>query len=337
MNKSISYSSILKVFIVIIGIWFLYQILDVVAIVIFSIIVSSVVAPIIDKMQVYKIPRVLGGLIIYIALIIAIGLVLFLLVPPLIQEIANLSKQLPYFINNYNLSSLSEDSAISSFQFLNQLSKNLIDATSSIWTWGIGLVGGIGNIIFVFVISFFLSIQDEGLKKLLRDSLPTKYQKNVLSIIFKSQKTLSNWLKGQLVLMFLVGLITFIALQFVDVPYKLSLAVLAGLFEIIPFVGPVIAAIPAIIFGFGTSFVTAIIIVIIYFVIQRVENNILVPYVMKWAVQMNPILVLIAILVGAKTGGVAGMLLSIPLLAIGIEFFKKYYYYKPKLRTSNKL
>ncbi len=333
MGKNISYSSILKVFVVIAGIWFLYQILDVVAVVIFSIIISSVIAPIIDKMQLYKIPRILGGVIIYSIIIFIIGLILFLLIPPLAQEIAGLAKQMPYFINNSDFLSLNDKSAVSLLQFLNQLSSNLPGATSSIWTWGAGLVGGIGNVIFVFVISFFLSIQDNGLKQLLRDSLPIKYQQNVLNIIFKSQKTLSNWLKGQLVLMFLVGLLTFIGLQFVNVPYKLSLSILAGLLEIIPFVGPLIAAIPAIIFGIGTSLITGALIVIIYLIIQRVENIILVPYVMKVAVRINPILVLIAILIGAKSGGVAGMLLSVPILAIGIEFFKKYYSSKSKTQT----
>lgn len=334
MGKSISYFSILKVFIVIAGIWFLYQILDVVAIVIFSIIVSSVVAPMIDKMQLYKIPRILSGIVIYIVIIFIIGLTLFLIIPPLAQEIAGLTKQLPYLINNYDFLSLSDDSAVSLIQFLNQLSNEIPRAASSFWGWGAGLVGGIGNIIFVFVISFFLSVQDNGLKQLLRDSLPIKYQQNILNIIFKSQKTLSHWLKGQLVLMFLVGLLTFIGLQFVNIPYKLSLAILAGLLEIIPFVGPIIAAIPAIIFGAGVSSITAVIIAVIYFIIQRVENNILVPYVMKWAMQMNPILVLIAILVGFKVGGVAGMLLSVPLLAVGIELFKKYYQYnKTKSNT----
>ncbi|MEK9147386.1 MAG: AI-2E family transporter [Patescibacteria group bacterium] len=333
MGKSISYSSILKVFVVIIGIWFLYQILDVVAIVIFSIIISSVVAPMIDKMQLYKIPRILGGVIIYVVIIFIIGLVLFLIIPPLAQEIATLAKQLPYLINNSDFLSLSNDSTVSFIQFLNQLSGELPKAASSFWGWGAGLVGGIGNIIFVFVISFFLSVQDNGLKQLLRDSLPIKYQQNILNIIFKSQKTLSHWLKGQLILMFLVGLLTFIGLQFVNVPYKLSLAILAGLLEIITFEVPLIAAIPAIIFGAGISLITAVIIAVIYFIIQRVENTILVPYVMKWAMQMNPILVLIAILVGVKVGGVTGMLLSVPLLAVGIEFFKKYYNSKSVTRN----
>jgi len=122
--------------------------------------------------------------------------------------------------------------------------------------------------------------------------------------------------------MFIIGCLTFIGLYFLGVPYVLILALLAGLFEIIPYVGPIIAAIPAIILAFLVSPFLALLVILLYVVIQQLENYVIVPQVMKKAVGLNPIVIIVVMLIGAKLAGVLGLILSVPLAASVAEFLK---------------
>ena len=127
------------------------------------------------------------------------------------------------------------------------------------------------------------------------------------------------WLRGQLFLSFIVGLLVYIGLLILGVKYALVLALIAAILEIIPFIGPTIAAIPAILVGLTDSWIKALVVVILYFVVQQLENHIIVPKVMQKAVGLNPIVVIIVIMVGAKLGGIVGALIAVPVAAaIGV-------------------
>lgn len=324
MSVDIAYKSIFKVIFVLIAIWFLYQILDILAVVFFGIIISSAVAPLIDKLQQEGIPRIGGALLIYLAIIVIFSFIGYIIVPPMISQIAKLSAQLPSLLAEYTGSlSLPED-------IFREFSQTLRGIPSNIIAWLIGLLGGIGNVFFVFVISFYLSVEDQGIKRFLQTALPDHRYRYVSELIERSQRTLAQWLKAQLILMFFVGLMTYIALLILGIPYALALATLAGLLEIVPFAGPVIAAIPPIIFAFEQSPFIALLTFIIFIVIQQVESQILTPFVMKRTFELNPVLVLLAIFVGAKLGGIVGILASVPLLALFIEFSKDYYQKEPR-------
>ena len=112
--------------------------------------------------------------------------------------------------------------------------------------------------------------------------------------------------------MTVVGLLTFIGLNLIGIRYALALAVLAGLLEAIPNLGPTISSIPAILLGFAVSPVMGVTALALYFIIQQLENNLIVPVVMKKAVGLNPIITLIALIVGGKIAGVLGVILAVP-------------------------
>jgi len=123
-------------------------------------------------------------------------------------------------------------------------------------------------------------------------------------------------------LMLIIGCLTFIGLYFLNVPYVLILALIAGLFEIIPYIGPIIAAIPAVILAFLVSPLLALLVVVLYIVIQQLENYVIVPQIMKKAVGLNPIVIIVVMLIGAKLAGVLGLILAVPLTASVAEFLK---------------
>lgn len=142
---------------------------------------------------------------------------------------------------------------------------------------------------------------------------PSKYHDYAVSSAEKIKVKIGRWMQGQLLLMLIIFALDFLALHFLNVPYALILAILGGLLEIVPYLGPIISAVPAVIFGFLVSPLTGILVLAVYIVIQQVEGHIITPQVMKKALGLNPIVVILALLVGAKIGGVLGAILSVPI------------------------
>ena len=134
----------------------------------------------------------------------------------------------------------------------------------------------------------------------------------VSDIVDKAEKRMRAWFWGELTLMFVIGTLTFIGLNIIGVRYALPLAIIAGLLEIAPVIGPIISAIPAFIVGIGDTQYLGMAVVILYFIIQQFENQVIVPLVMKRAVGIAPIATLSALIIGGKIAGVIGILLAIP-------------------------
>lgn len=127
------------------------------------------------------------------------------------------------------------------------------------------------------------------------------------------RERMGSWLRGELVLMFSIAILTYFALLLLGVPYALVLAIIAGILEIIPFIGPLLSGVPAVILALSISPIHAVLTALSYVVIQSVEGNVLVPKIMQKATGINPIISLLAVLIGWRLGGIVGAILSIPL------------------------
>ena len=120
-------------------------------------------------------------------------------------------------------------------------------------------------------------------------------------------------MRAELVLMLVVGVFTYFVLLLLGIKYALLLAVIAGFLEIIPFLGPIIAAVPALFIAMTDSWLKVLLVGIAYFLIQQAENNILVPKIMQKATGLNPIVTIVVILIGGKLGGLVGVLIAVPV------------------------
>ena len=165
----------------------------------------------------------------------------------------------------------------------------------------------------ILVLTFYIVIEDDKVRKSFRHLAPAQYQPYLSHLIKKIQKKMGDWLRAQLILSFLVGLLVYIGLSLLGVKYALLLALLAALFEVVPYVGPVAAVIPALIVGFGVSPVLGFSVLVVYIVVQQLENHILVPKIMQKVTGLSPIFSIVALLVGIKVAGLLGAILSIPL------------------------
>ena len=154
--------------------------------------------------------------------------------------------------------------------------------------------------------------------------------KKVMTIWLKVEERLGAWVRGQVTLAFTIGLSTFFGLTLLGIPYTFPLAILAGLLEIVPIIGPIIAAIPAILVAFTISPLLALATAALYFIIQQVEANLVVPLVMRKAVGLPPLVTIIGLMIGGKLGGIGGAILAIPIFVTLETIIKEYFALKSK-------
>jgi len=183
---------------------------------------------------------------------------------------------------------------------------------------------GLFSVIIVIVISFYLAVQKNGIQHLLKGVTPKEHEPYVLDLWARAQKKMGHWLQGQLFLAIVVGVLVYIGLSLLNIRFALLLAIIAGIFELVPYIGPVLAGVPAVILALFQAPILALWVLILYFVVQQLENYLLVPLVMKKVVGLNPVVVIIALLVGGKLLGILGILLAVPAAAVLAEFFKDF-------------
>jgi len=334
-NLVLSYSSIIRVIIVLLALFFLYLIREVIALLFVAIVLAAAFDPWVDWMQRYKIPRAISILLIYIIMISVLSLLIVLMVPPISEQIGQLSKNLPLYYQRLAIGVTQvTDNGIRQPtlpQALQTLSVTLGQTTKSVFSTITGIFGGLVSFIAVLVIVFYLTVEEAMLKKFIHLLTLPKYREYVTGLINRMQEKIGLWLRGQLALCLIIGIMTYIGLVILGVKYALLLALIAGVLEIVPFVGPVISAVPAILVGFSDSFLKVILIIILYFVIQQIENHIIVPKVMQKAVGLNPIITILAVLAGAKLAGVVAALIAVPVAAAIGVFLSDFFPHQAKL------
>lgn len=319
----ISYESILKIIFVLFILFLLFYLRQIIFIIFISVIVALIMNPLVDKMKEKKIPRVISASALFLMALTAIGLFFYIIVPPLAKEMGQLTAQFPIYMNsmNINYSTISEQQIDDRLagpiqEILIEASKFLKNTTTSILSGIFELLGGILSAVLIAVISFYLVIEKKGIEKFVKAVIPFDFQPRALRIIRKIEIKLGKWFIGQLFLGLIVGLITFIGLSLLGVPYALVLAIIAGAMELIPYLGPTLAGIPAVIIAFTVSPFLALLTLILYFLIQQFENYLLVPKVMQKSVGLHPVIIIITILIGYQFADIIGVILSVPIATI---------------------
>ena len=322
---SITTGTILRVILILLVLGFLFLIKEVLALLFVAIILSAAFDPLIDWLQRFKIPRALSIIGVYIVVLSFVGWSIYLLSGPLTEQVVDMTSAFPEFYNQINqnlgatveLNSLfSEDALSASFT---DITKSLGQATTGIFNVLSSVFGGMISFFMVLVITFYLTVEENSIKRFINSITPGKHKPYVSRLITDIQHRMGYWLRGQLLLSLIVFIMVYTGLALLGIKYALILALIAGIFEIVPFIGPWIAAIPGVFFAFSHSPSKALMVAIMYFVVQQLENNLMVPKIMGKSTGLNPLVVLIAIMTGARLGGGIGALLAVPVaLAIAV-------------------
>jgi len=337
----ISIASVMKIIGLFLLLWFVWFIRDILAMVFVSIIIAAAMSPSIDRIwRKTKIPRWLSVLFFYTLFILAVGGFIYFVFPPLIIQIRQLANQLPnYFpqaaiffdyLQNFQTSSdllnTSQDTLNSFSNFLDSIFGGVVAATT-------GVVNGAVAFITIMILTLYFLLDENGIKNFFVSLVPVKQKTRVVDIFQKIGIKLGHWIRGQIILGVIMGIIVYVGLTIMKVPFALTLALLIAVFEIIPIIGPILAAIPAILIALSISPSLALIVLLFYIIAHQIENNLLVPKIMQHSVGLNPITIIIILLIGAKLMGIIGMLLAVPIATVFYTFLQEWLIFQRRKRA----
>jgi predicted PurR-regulated permease PerM len=308
----ISWASLWRILIFGVFVVALYLIREAILILLLSLVISTAFDPMVSWLERRRLPRILGTVIVFLAALTVVAFIIYALVPLALLELNSLFKNLSGFANQF----LKIETPT---VLLNVISPDLKALTNLLLSGGVPflqvlgkLLGGITFVIAVLVISFYLTISRDGVERFLRAILPDVLELRAVDLYRRTRRKIGRWFQAQLVLSVVVGLLVFIGLWLLGVEQKLILALVAGLLELVPIVGPIFSGALATVVALSQSFTLALYVVLLFLVIQQAENHLLVPLIMKRAIGVHPVIVLVALLGGAKIAGVLGMLLAVP-------------------------
>lgn len=331
---SLSWSALWKVLLMAAFVAILYVSKDVLLGALLAIIISASLDPFVTYLERKRIPRIIGTLAIYILAIFLIALIIYIAVPVFLV-------QLNAFLNSSQdvVGSLAASSGINTSIFdtivgaINQFTANLLGGKTTLVSVLAQLLGGVVLMVIVFVISFYLTIARDGVERFLTTILPHAYQNQVLTVYERVRHKISFWFTGQLFLSAVVGLAVFIGLQLLGVKYAFILAITAAILEIVPYVGPIFGGSLAVLTALSTSTSLGFYTLILFIVIQQLESHMLVPIVNKFTTNLNPVVVILALLIGAEAFGIIGVILSVPMAVLFQEILKNWS--KPALASTS--
>lgn len=309
----------------------LFYVRDFLVALLVAIVLASSIEPAVTLLQKKGVPRPLSVIGIFVLLIGVLALIVFVFIPPLADDIARFIRSLPTILESVRIfgrdlgfrdlalqvQNLSRD--ISRGQVLTILKNSLVGAGSFFATTSI-VIGSIVNFILTFVLAFYLALEERGVQKVLKLIVPKQHENYVVGLWERAQRKIGLWMQGQILLSLLVALLVYIPMLTLKMPYATLLGILAFFGELVPMVGLTIATIPALIIAWthgGTSLLA--IVALIYFIISQLENHVLYPQVMNKMVGVPSIVVIIAIVIGAKIAGIWGVILAVPFAAIIME------------------
>jgi len=214
---------------------------------------------------------------------------------------------------------------INLYQIANEITSQFGSISSQLLRLGVSIFSNILTIFAVLVIALYLLITREKIDKQLYSILAADKAKKIERVLNQLEKDLGGWTRGELLLMFMVGFTTYLGLTILGIPFAVPLGVLAGLLEVVPNLGPVVAAIPATIVGFAISPISGFAVVALSFLVQQVENYVFVPKVMEKSAGINPVVTLLALLIGFRLAGVSGAILAVPVVITLRVIIKEYY------------
>jgi predicted PurR-regulated permease PerM len=268
--------------------------------------------------------------IIYAIAVFIVFAVFYAFVPIIFRELSGVISLISKYLPS---SSIDQQSIQGASDFVTTVSKNTsipdllsnIKNVASSFSQGVTSIigntfGGLVNMILVFVMSFYLSIQERGIQTFLRIITPAKHERYVIDLWVRTQRKIGLWFQGQLLLGVVMATVTFTGLSLLGVQYALLIAIITGIAELIPF-GVVFAAIPAVLFAvIDGGVLLGFKVLIFYIIIQQIENYALSPIIVKRVVGIPPLIVLVAFLIGITLAGFLGAILAIPIAVFVLEY-----------------
>lgn len=322
--------------------YFLYRLIEVLVLVFAAVILASAVRPFVDGLSERGVRRGVAILLVYALILVGFILLLIVSVPPMISLIVDLVDPEGLFYSQiaglgYRLFTFGWQQfqvPLPTLRLPEWFQQVVGEASQTAESQAVPIarntILGLSQVLLAFVMGFYWLMARDSILDLMLQLSPPSARHRVKAIWLDIEKTVGGYVRAQGLMMLLIGAVTFVGLLLLRVPRAVALAVVAGLTEAIPMVGPVLGAIPAVVLGFTVSPTIGLAVIGLYIVVQQVEGNVLVPKVMEREVGLHPLVVIFALVAGGILGGVVGALLAVPV-AGALQVAAKHLWLRPTI------
>lgn len=313
--------------------WLLIQIKSIIIILILAIVLAAAIEPLVNRLRRIGMARGQAILTVYAGILAILVITLYLIVPPVAGQVIELIDNVPEIIT-----SLRDQAAASNNDFLNGTGVRTLDRALIAWqdlrerppverstafNVATSVVGVLFTTFSVMIVAFYWMTEKAIIKRLTLGFVPLNRRDRAHDIWDEIEDKLGGWTRGQIILCTAIGVFSAIGYRLLGVEFWLALGILAGVTEIIPFIGPFIGGGAAVAVALTDSWQKALAVAVFAFVLQQLESAVLVPRVMRNAVGMTPLTVIVAVLMGGILLGPLGAILAIPIAA-AVQVFVQY-------------
>ena len=325
-NLTLDWGVVLKFLVAIICLYMIFLLKDIIIWFIFALIISVLFNFVIDFLERKRIPRFITSVVLYCGVFILLSFLIYKTAPILLSEVKGFVQNVPQYLQK--VSPFFEKLGIETFKnttsLIQVLERNLGQASQNIFNALFSIFGGAASTLFIIILSFFISLEKEFGERILTLFAPQRYENYLLGLWRRSKRKVSGWFISRIIGALFVGVLSYVVLRILNVPYTLALSIMIGLLDFVPYVGPLIAGTIIVLLVAINSFNQALFALISFIIIQQLESSLLIPILCKKFMKLSPVLVLMAIVIGGQLWGILGAFLAIPLAAVIYEVLKDY-------------
>lgn len=302
------------------------------AAIVISVVLSYIINPLVTYLETKKISRRLGVLIVYVGFILILVVLFLVVLPKTIEELRNLLISLPHLVNDVNLQILDLADHIEKVtnidmsrilnniqegieQYLNSVQTSLLDRLCFMASGMYAALGRMVSFVLILILTYYFTVDKNRIKVKMYKLIPSTYRSDILYLASEINTAMLEFVKGKLLLAVIVGVMTTIMLLILGVNFAVAIGLITIIADIIPYIGPFLAFVPAFFFSVMDSWTKAIWVSIFFVFLQWAENNLFAPKILGKRTGLHPAVVLLCIFVGGGTFGVIGMILSVPVFS----------------------
>jgi predicted PurR-regulated permease PerM len=302
--------AIVAAVIILAGLWLFARTLALLAL---GLAIAAALAPLVSWLE-GRVPRTLAVLLVYLA-ILAIFLILGgIVIPPIFAQAQDIAVRAPELITE--IERLYEQYApVGEIPMVERLVEQIGQVLTSLVAVPLGLASGVVDLVLILFVSLYTLIEAPRMRRFALSLFPEESRQRVDHTVNSMAQAMGGFIRGAVITAIIIGVVTSIGLSIIGIPFPLVLGVLAGVLELLPYVGPIIAAVPMLIVALLQSPTQALIVLVFFVILQQLESNVLVPNIMKTQTEISPLLSILAIVAGASLGGILGALVAIPIAA----------------------
>jgi predicted PurR-regulated permease PerM len=333
----ISAGSVITVLAILLGAYVLWILRDLVLLVITAVVLASAIEPGVMLINRRGVPRFLAVLLMYAGVIGSVFALIYFFFPPILADAASFLAAVPQYLNTLNVPAsfsgiANATDVLGSAHQAQSILATLLSFQTAFSSTSTGVVqlfatffGGIFSLVLVIVLSFYFALQETGVEDFLRLVSPAHWEEYSANLWKRAQKKIGLWMQGQILLSVIVGVLVYLGLLIMGIQYALLLAVFTAIAEIIPIFGSLMAGAAAAMVAYSQGGVAlALIVAGLFIVVNQFETNLIYPLVVKKVVGLPPLLVIIALIAGGELAGFLGVLLSVPVAAVTLEFLSDF-------------